>query len=252
VRRAAARSQCANNLKQIALACHNYADNRPASNSIGDLVAGFPPGTLPHATLPPERRLSWQVALLPYLEQDAAYKQFDLAAGWDAPANQEAIRKVVKVYLCADWDREKGSAPEYFTTYIGAAGLGADAALLAAADPRAGVFGYDRRIGPQYVPDGTSNTLLILETARDNGPWAAGGPATVRGLDPADRPHLGTGRPFGGTHFAENSVLGRGSSIGCNMALVDGSVRFVRNEVAPAVLEAAVTVAGGEAMPQEW
>src|SRR5438132_7885320 len=38
------------------------------------------------------------------------------------------------------------------------------------------------------VKDGLANTLLILKSARDNGPWARGGPSSVRGLDPSEKP----------------------------------------------------------------
>jgi prepilin-type processing-associated H-X9-DG protein len=127
-----------------------------------------------------------------------------------------------------------------------------DAAILPGADRRAGVFGYDRRTMLKEIKDGLENTLLILESARDNGPWAQGGPATVRGLDPADQPYLGTGQPFGGTHFAENSLFGRGKSIGCNVAMADGSVRFLHETTPPHILEALVTIAGGEEIGDDW
>jgi prepilin-type N-terminal cleavage/methylation domain-containing protein len=63
VREAAARMQCSNNLKQLGLAVHNYHST--------------------HAFLPPDRIANdwatWAVLLLPYLEQDNAYRLWDLS-----------------------------------------------------------------------------------------------------------------------------------------------------------------------------
>lgn len=252
MRRAAARSQCANNLRQIALGIHYYADTTPAAPSAGKHLSLFPAGTVPHATLPPEQRLSWAAELLPFLEQDNLYRRLHPQDTWDSAANAPVVQISVKVFHCPDWGREAAPEPAYLTAYLGVAGLGADAATLPAGDRQAGVFGYDRRTALRAVTDGTASTLLILESARANGPWACGGPATVRGLDTQERPYLGTGRPFGGTHFAENSVLGRGKSVGCNAALADGSVRFLAESTAVPVLEALATIAGGEPIPGEW
>jgi prepilin-type processing-associated H-X9-DG protein len=252
VRRAAARSRCANNLKQIGLGLYNYTDTHPAGSDTGPKPAWLPAGTIASEGLSPKQRLSWFVSLLPFVEQAPLYRQIDLKAAWDAPANTSAVQTGLKIFHCPDWGREKEPDPPYLTAYIGVAGRGKNAATLPARHPGAGVFGYDRRIGLLDIGDGTSNTLLVLESARDNGPWAQGGPATVRGLDPVDQPYLGTGRPFGGTHFAENTVFGRGGSIGCNAAMADGSVRFFRESVAPHVLEALATVGGGEDPGNDW
>src|SRR5688500_13725014 len=65
VREAAARMKCQNNLKQHGIAAHNYLDNNVA----------FPPGALPNPVLPPEQRLSFHVALVPYIEATNIYKQ---------------------------------------------------------------------------------------------------------------------------------------------------------------------------------
>jgi prepilin-type N-terminal cleavage/methylation domain-containing protein len=62
VREAAARMQCANNLKQLGLACHNFHD-----------AYGY---------LPPDRIVNtwptWAVLILPYIEQDNVYKLWDI------------------------------------------------------------------------------------------------------------------------------------------------------------------------------
>src|SRR3954453_21334520 len=67
--------QC--NYKQIGLALHNYHAVHKT----------FPSGTIPNPSLPPERRLSWYVEVLPYLEQRELHQQFDRAKGWDDSVN---------------------------------------------------------------------------------------------------------------------------------------------------------------------
>jgi Protein of unknown function (DUF1559) len=202
VRRAAARSQCANNLKQIALGLHNYADTQAPGKSSQERERSLPAGTVFNADLSPQQRLSWCVELLPFVEQDNLYRGFDRKAGWDAPANSMASRTSLKILLCPDWGREAESNPPFLTAYLGVAGLGADAATLPVGNRNAGVFGYERRTSLTAIKDGTSNTLLILESARDNGPWAQGGRATVRGLDPLEPEN----RPEFGPRILEPSV----------------------------------------------
>src|SRR5215472_14483161 len=63
VREAAARMACSNNLKQIGLALHNYSDSYGA----------LPPGRLDY-----DGGVTWLVLILPYLEQDNFYRQWDI------------------------------------------------------------------------------------------------------------------------------------------------------------------------------
>jgi prepilin-type processing-associated H-X9-DG protein len=142
---------------------------------------------------------------------------------------------------CPDDPAARGHARPFPLSYVGIAGLGPDAPTLPTGHPRAGVFGFDRATGLGQITDGAASTLLLLETARDLRPWTEGGPSSVRGVDPATRPHLGRGRPFGGYHPG-----------GANAAFADGSVRFLRDSIDPAVLEALSTVAGGETIPADW
>src|SRR5258705_6968941 len=62
VREAAARTQCANNLHQMGLAIHMYNDANRA---------------LPPSRVGPQHA-TWFVVILPYIEQDNLYKQWDL------------------------------------------------------------------------------------------------------------------------------------------------------------------------------
>src|SRR6266446_6607547 len=70
VRAAAARMQCANNLKQIGIACLNYHDTYKA----------LPPGYFASASYPATTPgWGWGAFILPYLEQDNLFKQMDFS-----------------------------------------------------------------------------------------------------------------------------------------------------------------------------
>ena len=88
VREAAARAQCANNLKQIGLALHNY---HGASKS-------FPSNIRPVAAFTVRER--WVTFLLPYLEQNAMFARYDPSVNWSAPANLPVTSVPLAVMQC--------------------------------------------------------------------------------------------------------------------------------------------------------
>ena len=88
------------------------------------------------------------------------------------------------------------------------------------------------------IKDGTSNTIALMETRSGLGPWARGGASSVRGFALSDLPAIGDHRPFGG------------HTRGVNVAMADGSVRFIRDTIDPKILAAAITIAGGESV--DW
>ncbi len=256
VREAAAQMKCASHSKQWALALHNAADTFPVErNEKGG--SAFPSGTISNADLPPEQRLSWFVSVLPYVDHNNALQQFDLTRGADDPRNQSAIAYRFPQLICpssGEYDRSsrawRSTVP--LTHYVGVAGVGADAATLPLGHPGTGIFGYDRRtVLRGDIPDGMSNTLLLIETSQNPGHWAFGGPATVRGFLPESAPYLGDGRPFGGWH-GDYTVWSSKKSHYCIVAMADGSVRSLFNTIAPEVLEALATVAGKEELPANW
>jgi type II secretory pathway pseudopilin PulG len=94
VREAAARAKCANNLKQIGLAAHNYHD-----------ANGFLPPTWlggnQHPTgtgIDPNGWATGAVLLLPYVEQDNVYRLWNL--DWRASDQPPAAYQQLSVYLC--------------------------------------------------------------------------------------------------------------------------------------------------------
>jgi prepilin-type processing-associated H-X9-DG protein len=139
-RAAATRAQAQNNLKQIALAFHNYADvngHFPSSVVIG------PDGKTPH---------SWRVAILPYVEGTAVYEQYKFDEPWDSDHNKKLLAKMPPVF------RDAGAeATTTFSSYF----------LLTGETTIGGT-----KNGAKFleITDGTSNTILAVEAKHDI-PW---------------------------------------------------------------------------------
>ena len=170
VRESAARAKCQNNLKQIGLACHNYHDNRNA----------LPMG----ATLAPSS-ISVQVLLLPHLEQQNRYNQFDQNQSSFAAANYYGRVGDISIYLCPS-DPSAGflvdSTPPSGvvagncgrSNYYGNAGAHA---MLAESNGSivkpghlTGVFATGSAIPFANITDGLSQTSLFAEIKRGAAP----------------------------------------------------------------------------------
>lgn len=219
-REAARRTQSMNNLKQIALAMHNYHD----------VYGHFPAGTVEGTDLEPEERLSFFYTILPYLDQAALYNELRESEKepWDSNASSTYTKMVVPTYVHpSDVMFIEGG-----TSYIGISGVGEDAASLPNGDPKAGIFGNNRKSRMRDITDGTSNTLMTSESSDGDIPWAQGS-RTLKGF--SQQPYINGPDGIGGP-----------SPGGCNMGLADGSVRFVSENVDPSILEALATKAGGE------
>jgi hypothetical protein len=232
VREASTRVQCQNNLKQLMLGLHNYESNgRPAATPSPGQPDGqaFPPGCI-GAGATPEERLSWMVAVLPYIEQDETWRRFDVEKGY--AGNRTVAQTPIKMFLCPSVNQDPPG--EAVTHYVAMAGLGHDAAGRPADAPGNGFMGYDRRTTLAMLKDGSSNTICVMEATFDRGPWARGGASTLRGFEPADGPLHGDHRPFVG----HASIM--------YAAMADGSLRGIRPAIEPMKLAAAVTIAGGE------
>lgn len=221
---------CTNNLRQLGEAIQRYQVHHEKQ---------FPPGTVLHSLLPPEKRLSWEAAIVPFLaEKGPAGKKREKLAGaisfkeaWDTTANA-GLRQNVAPFLCPSFGRELAPDRVGLTSYVGIAGVGREAAVLPLTDPNAGFFGYDRRLRASDISASLSATMTAIETTHANGPWAAGGTPTVRGLEPDCAHYIGSGSAFGGLHRA-----------GANVLWADGAVHLVSEQIDPDVfqLEARIT-----------
>jgi hypothetical protein len=214
VREVAARTQDANNLKQMALAMHNFNSNYGA----------FPQAT---AFRSPEGKplLSWRVALLPYVEQDNLYKQFKLDEPWDSPHNKQFLAMIPKVYLQPEQIPD-GSGMTHYQVFVGPKTMFEE---QPSKEQRGGFPGLNApRLGIPIteITDGLSNTIMIA-TAATPVPWTK----------PVDLPF---------DPLAPLPALGGQNPRGFNIALGDGAVRFLPKNVPESVLKAAITRNGGE------
>lgn len=161
--------------------------------------------------------LSWRVAILPYIEQEGRYKQFKLDEAWDGPHNIKLLADYVKVYMCLG---DPNTPPDH-THYQVFVGNGA---------------AFDRTRGhsfPQDFRDGISNTILIVE-AEKAVPWTK--PEDLD-FDP-NRPML--------------PLMSRRHYGGFNVALADGSVRFVLSNLSEKTFNAAITRKGNDSLGSDW
>jgi len=164
-REAARRTQCKNNLKQIGLALHNYADANGT----------FPPAFIADETGKPMH--SWRVLILPYLDQAQLYNEYDFSQPWDGPTNSRLITRMPAVYACPS-NPVQGSN----TAYVGVFG---EHCIFRGGEP----------VKIREITDGTSNTLLVGEATRANIPWMK--PADV---DVAVHPSIGDPDGFSSYH----------------------------------------------------
>ncbi len=204
VREAAGRTADTNNLKAMALAMHNYHDATgtfPTDAAIRD-KNGKP-------------LLSWRVAILPYLGQDGLFRQFKLDEPWDSPHNKSLLPLMPKEYAFPGEAQELAQGLTHYRVFVG---------------PQT-AFAPGQRSSIPAITDGTSNTIMIVETA-DAVPWTK--PDEVVYDPKAPLPKFG----HPGGWF--------------NVALFDGSVRRVPVGIDEATLRALITANGGDVVRPNW
>ncbi|MEZ6032840.1 MAG: DUF1559 domain-containing protein [Planctomycetaceae bacterium] len=218
---AARESQSRNNLKQIALALHNFHDS----------YLSFPAGTHSDEKLTSEERLSWMATILPFLNQANLYESINFKVAWNDETNRRAAATRVPEYLNPLNATKKAGPAE--AHYVGIAGLGNDAPMLPVTSNRAGIFGIDRTTKISDIKDGTSNTMMISEASDRLGPWVSGGHATMRAL--TTKPYINGPDGIGGPLKGQVAV-----------AMADGSVRFISEDIDPVTFERLSTMADGQ------
>jgi hypothetical protein len=151
-----------NNMKIISLAIMNYHD----------IYGQFPPAVVTDENGQP--LYSGRVLLLPFLDEDGLYRQFDKSKAWNSPENQEISSRSLNVFL----DPSSTSTNASRSDYVFVTGTGT-------------IFESGKRITMRDITDGLSYTLAFIETSAGPSSWAepkewdASAP-----LPPGNRKHL--------------------------------------------------------------
>ncbi len=276
VREAAARMKCSNNLKQLGLALHNFHDTYNEFPRNNPLVTRLSDG---RAFV--ER--PWTITLLPYLEQNNLFQQWNLGLGYAEGTNRALVATPIPVYKCPSSPGQPIESflpppPSFSADHAALGGSPFNACLVEYApvlsvgrppmgvnDPRDdGLLQQVRRVTIANVTDGLSNTLAFGE----NSAWRQG---MIRGGRPHPTfPNNAAGFGFLGgwvrllpvptdnsgatlrgglclincTNYAGLNMYSFHSG-GVNIALADGSVRFLRETVSMDAVYRLMAVADG-------
>ncbi len=203
---------CMNNLKCIAMALHNYHE---VYNSLPPAYTTDENGRPMH---------SWRVFLLPFIDRQDLYAQYDFEQPWDSPGNMEVFHQMPQTFWCPSSETEdKG-----YTNYVVVIG-----------DPDQfpqTMFAPDHGVSFRDVTDGTSNTIMVAEV-QTAVPW------TMPGAD----------LYFDRMTFRIN---GSPASIGSNhvgmahVALGNGSVRALSGQLSAETLRNLLQPADGNAVSE--
>jgi prepilin-type N-terminal cleavage/methylation domain-containing protein/prepilin-type processing-associated H-X9-DG protein len=260
VREAAARMKCQNNLKQIALAWHNFHDALGYFPTTGARWWDDANGPIqPKSTASPfvldltTQQAGWTFQILPYIEQDNLFR-LSPPGNNNGTANNAAIEGApLSVYTCptrgqilyasAGLSGRLCFRAAYVTTYGNAPE--APGAPHVHNNGGMGVWNFEGRLTMTQVSDGTSNTIMVGERYMAKSRYAqddwGGEPITrghgwgiakrCRGLPVPDSLDLTAGGAPPDGNGAANERLGSAHTNGLGVAYADGSVKFLRYEL---------------------
>ena len=165
--------------------------------------------------------LSWRVALLPQLGYQQLYDRFHLDEPWDSPHNRPLLALMPAELACPD----AGVARDGKTGYMVV--VGPKIGPQSASTP----FDASRGVAIGEITDGTSNTILVVETDAPV-PWTK--PDDIHWQPGSPPPQLKS--PHSG---------------GAHVVLADGQTRFLKSTASPDVLRGLFTANGAEVISSD-
>ena len=273
-REMARRTSCGNNLKQIGIAMQHYHLSHgalpPGWNEDGPVISSAP------------NLFGWGTFLLPFIEQEDLYLQFDFNIPLNQAPNVDWVGQVINTYRCpSDMAPLVDNTPAHVTHFPaipahGRSSYVASGANFALCDyrhneslrPVTGVFYRNSATRFRDIRDGTSNVLMAGERTGSapnvhvgsfgEAYWSGVRGQILNGLSCySSQVIAGTAFRSGTTHFytpiLNNKRSHNGFSsahpAGINMLRCDGSTRFVGNNTSDIVIQNLVDRADGNELP---
>lgn len=263
VRAAADQMRCGSNLRQLGLALHQYHNDRgkfPPARILGPFTEMGVNTNIEHG---------WAYFLLPYVEQDSLFLQYDYTLDWRHP-NQAPVReKYLSVMMCPSAERREldrftdiygwMAAPGDYTTIMRIEDALVNLGLVESTGDLRGVLNSNAQTEMKEIYDGTSHTLLLVECAgrpilymqRNAFPEIR-----VRGGGWADSRNAFSiqGSQFDGTvgggpcpmNCTNDREIFSFHAFGANFLFADGSVSFLSRNISMRIIANLVTRNGGE------
>ncbi len=300
VREAAARTKCQNNLKQIGLGAMNYESSLGGLPPTAIDFDANAPSTLPFPkTMNGRPARSFLFAILPYIEQSNVQNQFDITRDWRELVNRTIVTNTVPIYICPSVSEPlrtrtfnapsiygggpvNGAVADYMSFPRSRSTINTTTLLSTTVNSAwSGATRPNTDTSLLSITDGTTNTVVLLESAGGPTRFCLGKPCPDTSVTPpalttsntqmwADHRNYnifdGSDPATGLSGTTSTTTAARTLAIngtndgepyafhpgGLNALRADGSVFFLKSTVTVGIVAALITASHGEVLPGDF